>query len=555
MSRRSGWATAGPLFLLIGAILGVSGLAASRAEPVERFELVDVAQEVGLDATHSAFRWGVTMDPVAMMGGGACWIDVDADGWLDLFLTDSWANGEWGRWNDAGGVPTTRVFRNNAGSFEEYTEQWSAGFEARAGGCVAADFDNDGFTDLYVTTERENLLLWNRGTGFVEGATAADVDSYGWQTGAAAGDLNGDGLVDLVVAGYADLNKPRPEASTGFPNPFEPVGDLVFINQGGRAGARPTFMSVGAEVGIEPDGPEYGLGVVLVDFDNDGDLDIHIANDTQPNRLYLNEPTPDGSSIRFVDASAKSGADDPNSGMGIGTAELNGDGFPDLLVTNLAGQGHASLTSSVTAAQAPRFEAVTDDVFALGMSQTGWGASFGDLDLDGDLDLLVASGAIPITDIVESGEALTYFSNETSGTLPTLVERSALVGLDDLAPRNGRSVALADYDNDGDLDALVTSIGQRIVLLENRAGTRNKWLTIDFGAPSPGTRVEVDLEDGTVLVRWAAAGGSWLSSEDPRLNFGLGPDPGVVDVTILPPSGGTLRFEDVDLNRILVVTP
>ena len=209
--------------LVMAVVAGTSNAAATvsrnashdaPAEVIRGALFVDVASDVGLSATHSAFRWDVTMDPVAMMGGGLCWLDVDRDGWLDLFVTDTWSDGEWGLWNAAGGLPTTRIFANLGGRFEERTEQWGAGYEARANGCVAADFDRDGWTDLYVTTARSNLLLWNQaGTGFIEGASLAGADAYGWHTGVAAGDIDGNGFVDLVVAGYADLNRARPNAS------------------------------------------------------------------------------------------------------------------------------------------------------------------------------------------------------------------------------------------------------------------------------------------------------------------------------------------------------
>lgn len=512
-------------------------------------ELVDVAGAVGLDAEHSAFRWDMSMDPVAMMGGGLCWIDVDRDGWLDLFVTDTWSDGEWGKWDSSGGLPTTRIFRNVGGRFEEYTEKWGVGIETRSGGCVAADLDNDGFTDLYVTTDRENLLFWNDGgSGFVEGAELAGVDAYGWYTGVAAGDLDGDGNVDLFVAGYADLNKPRPEADTGFPNTFEPVADLVLINNGSDGRQRPTFRSVAAGLGVEPGGPEYGLGVVLIDFDGDGDLDVHVANDTQPNRLYLNETT--GAvceSFRLVDIAESAGADDPNSGMGIASGDVNGDFLPDLVVTNLAGQGHASLTSA-GGIETPRFDPGLAQVSELGADLTGWGASFGDLDLDGDLDLIVASGDIPIVSIDGSGERTVLFLNEGG----EFGDAGSGSGLGLIPDRNGRSVALADYDNDGDLDAAMSAIGQPLVLLENR-GAQGHWLTIDPGTPDPGLRVRVSFGDGTEIERVVVAGSGWLSSEDYRLNVGLGTRSSVAVLEVTRSDGSVLRLENVAADQTILL--
>ena len=479
------------------------------------------------------------MDPVAMMGAGVCWLDIDNDGWLDLFVTDTWSNGEWGRWQEQGALPTTRLFRNTGGEFVDVTDGWGAGIAVRGNGCAAADLDGDGFTDLYVTTERQNHLLWNQGgTGFVEGAEAAGVEAYGWSAGVAAGDIDGDGLIDLVVIGYADLNRPVADAQTGFPNTFEPIADWVFLNQG--EARRPAFAAVDA--GLEPDGFEYGLGVVLTDFDADGDLDLHVANDTQPNRLYRNESVP--GQPRFVDVSADSGADDPNSGMGIATTDVDDDLLPDLVVTNLAGQGHVALRSDSDVVFRSAFEAVRQN----GVKATGWGTSFGDFDNDGDADLLIASGAIPIVGLDESSEPLTYVSNDGG----VFVDASTEVGLDALTPRNGRSVAVADYDNDGDLDAVVSAIGQPLMLLQNRQAGGD-WLIVDPGAPLPGLRVQVLFESGRLIERVHHVGGSWLSSEDPRVHIGLGNHDVISTVWVWGADGGLLYEGTPERNAMLEV--
>ncbi len=542
---------------LVAVVAGTSTTAATAsriahhdapADVIRGALLVDVASDVGLSVTHSAFRWDVTMDPVAMMGGGLCWLDVDGDGWLDLFVTDTWSDGEWGLWNAAGGLPTTRIFANLGGRFEERTEEWGAGHEIRANGCVAADFDRDGWTDLYVTTARDNLLLWNQaGTGFVEGASLAGADAYGWHTGVAAGDIDGNGFVDLVVAGYADLNRARPEASTGFPNTFEPVADLVLMNRGPSERGRVSFEAVDA--GLESSGPEYGLGVSLVDVDGDVDLDLLIANDTQPNRLYLSESPGGHRDLLFRDISAASGANDRGSGMGIAVGDVTADERPDIVVTNLEGQGHAALASTGPLAFRQRgFPTVSD----VGLRSTGWGVSFGDIDLDGDLDLLMANGDIPIQDLTAAGEALTYLENIGTSSEPRFTVATTRVGLDAIPSVNGRAVALADYDNDGDLDAAISAIGQPLLLLSNLQDGGN-WLLVDAGTPVPGMRVRAELANGLVLARSAVAGSSWLSSEDPRIHLGLG-DAEVIDrLYILVPGCDEHVIENAAAGQILRV--
>lgn len=299
----------------------------------ENLVFTDVAGEVGLEFRHGAFRWDVSGDPPAMMGGGVCWIDYDDDGWLDLFVVDSYAEEETGRWEDEGGLPRSALFHNERGRFVDVSAGSGVDLPLRGTGCVAADLDLDGFTDLYVTSATTGALLWNRGNGtFSEGARAASVAPSGWYAGAAVGDVNGDGLPDLFLAGYADLNYPIPEATQGFPKTYLGVRDLLYLNEGDGFG-RPTFREAGAEAGLEVVGYEYGLGATFLDVEGDGDLDLYVANDTNPNRLYGNVPWPGGAEadplglgFRFEDLSGKAGVADPNSGMGVamGTSILPG---------------------------------------------------------------------------------------------------------------------------------------------------------------------------------------------------------------------------------------
>ena len=180
--------------------------------------LVDVAEAQGVAFAHGAFRWDVSGDRAAMMGGGVCWLDVDGDGRLDLYAVNSYAELESRRWDAEGERPVNRLFRNDGGGFADISVGSGADLAVRGEGCVAADFDLDGATDLYVTTARGNSLLWGDGDGtFTEGAEAAGVDAYGWFTGAAVGDVDGDGWPDLFVSGYVNVNQPDSEVGAGVP--------------------------------------------------------------------------------------------------------------------------------------------------------------------------------------------------------------------------------------------------------------------------------------------------------------------------------------------------
>ena len=279
-------------------------------------------------------------------------------------------------------------------------------------GCVAADLDLDGHTDLYVTTVRQSMLLWNDGDGtFTEGGRAAGVGVYGWHSGAAVGDVNGDDLPDLLVAGYTNLNGPRPEATQGFPQTYLGVRDLLFLNQGTGDGEHATFREVGETAGLEVANFAYGLGVLLSDFERDGDLDVFVANDTNPDRLYENVPWPGGAEadpaglgFRFEERAAAAGVADPGAGMGVAGGDYDGDGRTDIFVTNAREQVHGVFRSKPPDENDPSYDDVRADLGVELSGSTGWGVSWADLDLDTDLDLVVVNGDVPVTDLADDRE-------------------------------------------------------------------------------------------------------------------------------------------------------
>ena len=211
--------------------------------------LADVAGRVGLTFRQGAFRFGVANDPVAMMGGGLCWIDYDRDGWLDLYVVNSYAERQRARWDKEGGPPRSALFHNLRGTFEDVSAGSGADLAVRGNGCVAADFDLDGWTDLYVTTAGRGALLWNEGDGtFTEGSEAAGVDVFGWHTGAAVGDVNGDGWPDLLVAGYVDLAARVEGATVGFPGTHRGRRDRLYLSDRRDGDGRVVSALLGAAV-------------------------------------------------------------------------------------------------------------------------------------------------------------------------------------------------------------------------------------------------------------------------------------------------------------------
>jgi hypothetical protein len=515
--------------------------------------LDDVAGEVGLDFRHGAFQWETGPDPTAMMGGGVCWIDFDRDGWLDLYAVNTWSEGEWGRWREQGALPSSRLYRNDAGLFVDVTDDVTAGVETRGNGCVAADLDLDGWTDLYVTTERANVLLWNdEGERFLDDAeldAPSGGATFGWHSGASVGDVDGNGWPDLFVAGYTDLNRPITSPTKGFPNTHEPEPDLLLLNDGPDAAARARFREVAAEVGIEPNGADYGLGSVLSDLDADGDLDLYVANDTTPNQLYENVHAEIRPGFRFVEQGVVAGTGDTGAGMGVASADVDGDQLPELVTTNQLKERHVVLGNDSDARLAfvdalPRLGQPE-----LGVGSTGWGTSWIDVDLDSDLDLFLGHGAIPVRDLADDRELSQLLENRGAGGFTDV---SAETGLQAVGPRLGRGVAAADFDNDGDMDIAMGTIGGDLVLLRNSGGG-GTWLEVATLAPAPGAIVTVELPDGTKLRRELVTGSSYLSSEDPRAHFGLGGVDRVAAVTVEWLDGTTVTLEDVDVDQILRV--
>jgi Na+-translocating ferredoxin:NAD+ oxidoreductase RnfD subunit len=486
-----------------------------RALPGYRFRNVAPAFRQGV------FRYGVTNDPAAMMGGGLCWLDYDNDGWLDLFVVNSYGEGDIGGYSAHGGLPRTQLFRNDHGRFVNVTARAHAGRAVRGEGCVAADLNGDGYTDLFVSTAQSDELLWNNGNGtFTEGARSHGVVSFGWHSGAAVGDVNGDGRPDLFVAGYTEPNAPIPGSMAGYPTNHLGVRDRLFLNLGhGR------FKEAGVAAGIDKAPYDHSLGAVFTDVNGDGRLDLYVANDEDPNRLYVNEPGgPLG--FHFVDEAKTFHVGDRNAGMGV--ADQDGR----LFVTNSRRQTHASYRQSGATRFTASAQQLPQNVTA------GWGASWVDLDNSGKLGLAVANGSIPITRLPKDAQRLQF-----------LVSRGrALVdaGLLQKLRLNARGLAAADFDNDGRVDVAVSTIAGPLLILRNESKAGH-WLEVGFKRLAPGTRVTVNG-----VTREVQAGSSYLSSEDPRLHFGLGAKTRA-DVAVHYLDGRTRTLRDVRADRLVTL--
>ncbi len=517
----------------------------SAAPTARPWTFTDVAAAAGIDFTHGAFQTALSEDPVAMMGGGACWIDIEDDGDLDLYLVNSYAAAEAAWWEEQGGLPANALYRNEAGSFQDVSSGSGADLVMRGNGCVVADFDADGAPDIYVTADGPNAMLINDGQGrFTDVAAEAGVVAPEWSTAAVAGDVDGDGHLDLFVGSYIDLDLKIDKPSGAFPQDFIGIGNHLYLGNGDG-----TFTDVIATTPLLRD--DRTLGALLSDLDADGDLDLYVANDGQPNNLYENTT---GAGALFEDITRSAAVGDSGSGMGVAGADFDGDGGSDLMVTNWDRELHAIYRRSAGADDLA-FRYSTDRIgFAgLGNGETGWGTAWADFDHDGDVDLVIANGRVPVTDLAADAELVRLFGNlSVEGRVGELRDWTARTGLEAVGPRLSRGAAVADYDNDGDLDVAINQIAGPAVLLRND-GAAGGSITILPDPPLPGTHATVTLPDGTVLARELHAGGSYLSSHDPRLHVGIG-TAGSVSVVVDWPNGGTAVL-DVRAGEMVTARP
>ncbi|HTZ06382.1 MAG TPA: FG-GAP-like repeat-containing protein [Gaiellaceae bacterium] len=539
----SGWVIVGAQGAGAGASSGSSSVLTVK---VGGLRLRDVAKQVGLDFRQGSFRYGMSNDVGAMMGGGLCWLDVNGDGWQDLFVVNSYSDDNVDAWAAHGGLPTSQLFENEHGHFVNVTRRAHAGLAVKGNGCVAADLNGDGRPDLVVTTTDGIKLLWNNGNGtFTEGARAAGMTASGWYTGVAVADVNGDGRPDVFVAGYTDLNDPVEGSTAGFPTRDAGVRDLLYLNEGGGR-----FREVGVAAGLESAVFSHGLGAEFIDYNGDGRPDLYVANDEDPNQLYENVPWPGGAKadpaglgFRFEERGAAEGVADPYAGMGIA------DTGSSLFVSNSRREPSAAYAKTGGLGP-PAFRSVRSAfVPALGTDFAGWGASWVDLANSGTPSLALAAGAIPVTQLSADAEPVRILAAEPGATgYGTAVGLFTSGGV----KVNGRGLAAADVDNNGRMEIAINTIGGNLVLLRP-TGKIGHWLDVKLDAFSPGATVTAVLPSGKTLVRTVQAGSSYLSSEDPRVHFGLGGATSVRSITVRYPGGAVTRLANVRGDRVVSV--
>jgi enediyne biosynthesis protein E4 len=539
------------------------GVVAGSAASPAKVTFVDVTASAGI-----IFRHDNAASPekylIETMGAGCGWIDFDQDGLLDLYLVNSTATPLY--------TPKlalrSALYRNNGdGTFTDVTLKAGVGAEGLFGmGLAVGDYDNDGFPDLYVTGYGRSILYHNNGDGTFTDVTAkAGVANHGkWGSSAAWFDYDNDGRLDLVIANYVDWS-PENNVSCGehrpgyrgycHPDVYHGQTPTLYHNNGDGTFADASLSSgVGAK-------PGNGLGVVTFDYDNDGWQDIFIANDSMENYLFHNNRDGTFREVGYLAGVAVNSDGKTEAGMGTDAADASGDGRMDLIVTHLDFEQARFYRN--------RGDGTFDDATfsaKLGYATfhlSGFGTRFMDYDNDGRRDLFMANGHIlDNIELVHAGthyaEPKLMFRNTGHGVFENVSDQ---LGPDFVTPRVSRSAAVSDFDNDGDLDILVSNNGQAPQLLRNdlahAAGNSGHWLQIFLiGTKSNrdgvGARAKVTAGD---LVQYdqRKGGMSYQSVQDPRLHFGLGNRIKVDSVEIRWPSGVVTRLDNVASNQVITV--
>jgi enediyne biosynthesis protein E4 len=495
-------------------------------------------------------------------GAGCAFVDYDNDGWLDIYLVNSGPCDFY----DPNPVPRNALYRNNRdGTFTDVTERAGVPGGGYGMGVAVGDYDGDGFPDLYITQYGSSILYHNNGDGtFSDVTQRAGVAAAGWASSAVWFDYDNDGRLDLFVCRFVDFSKEKnkfcgnsatSERYYCVPRVYDPMPSWLFHNNGDG-----TFTDVSKESGIAKY-PGKAWGVVACDVNNDGHMDLFVANDTVANFLLLNK-----GNGQFADIGAEAGVaynaeGSPRSGMGVDAADYDGDGWMDLFVANVDREMYSLYRNN--------HDNTFDDLaLPTGIGKTtilmsGWGLKFFDFDNDGNLDLLLANGhpddKVETRDSeVRYSEPLLLFRN--TAARPEFVNVSAQAGPVFNQRFAARGMAIGDFDNDGAVDVLVAVNNDAPVLLRNTASAGTHWLGIQL----VGAKANRDAIGA--IVTWQAGefkrcrskvgGGSYLASHDPRMVLGIGPRTKIdwLEVEWPQPSRLIERFYNLPIDRYVSIS-
>ena len=495
-------------------------------------------------------------------GAGCAFFDYDNDGWMDIYLVNS---GPSDFFKPARPLRNALYRNNRDGTFTDVTEKAGVPGGGYGQGVAVGDYDGDGFADLYVTQCGRSILYHNNGDGtFTDVTDKAGVAAPGWASSAVWFDYDNDGRLDLFVCRFVDFDRskhhrclaPNVRGLEGqveycYPKAYRPMPSWLFHNNGDG-----TFTDVSEETGIA-DSAGKSWGVVATDINNDGRMDLFVANDTIANFLFVNRGRR-FEEIGFTSGVAFSASGNARSGMGVDSADFNQDGRMDLFVSNLDHEGFSLYQNRGD-------ETFDDKIVASGIASptqfmSGWGLKFFDYDNDGNLDLFLANGhpddlVDKLRPHVTYREPLLLFHND--GKTFTNVSDQAGPAFARFLPARG--LALGDFDNDGAVDVLVTNNDEAPLLLRNNAGAQNHWLGLYLKgrkANPDAVGVRITYQAGEMRRgRMKVGGGSYLSSHDPRIVLGAGTHSKIdwLEVKWPQPSGAVERFTNLPIDRYITI--
>ena len=513
----------------------------------------DVTAESGIEFRHVNGESGKKyfIEPI---GSGVALFDFDNDTDLDLYFVNG---------SDLPGTvssipPTNRFYRNDSGVFTDITDEASVGDTGYGLGCCVGDYNNDGFTDLYVTNYGANVLYRNNGNGtFTNVAGTAGVDGDQFSSGCAFVDIDADGYLDLYVVNYVQFDPDtNPECTRQdiptycTPEALPGVADVFYRNNGDG-----TFTDVSESIGIGTVRGK-GLGVVCGDVDNDGDVDIFVANDTTPNFLYRNEQN----GVEMTEDALFSGValseeGRAYSGMGANLGDFDNDGYLDIVITNFQDQTNSLYHN----AQSGFF---TEMSFAKGIGERSlpylaWGVDFIDFNNDGWLDLFIANGHLD-DNIAEIDPIGMYAQPNQLFLNDRGVRFSEKPDAAIAQQKVSRGAAFGDMDNDGDVDIVVSNLKDTPTVLRNDDGNTSQWLAVKLigthcNRDAIGARVTV-VSEGLTQMREVKSGSGYLGQNDLRLHFGLGAATSIDTLTVRWLCGSVQTLQNVETNQVLVIS-
>ena len=528
------------------------------ARPSGPVQFTYVTAQAGIHFKYNNGAFGKKYLPETM-GPGVCVLDYDNDGWQDVLFINSM---DWP--GHASGKSFPALYHNNRdGTFTEVTRKAGLAIEMYGLGCAVGDYDNDGNEDIYVTAVGSSHLFHNLGNGkFVDVTAKAGVASPGFATSAVWFDYDNDGKLDLFVAHYVkwSIDTDQYCSLTGkgksycTPEAYKGESCELFHNKGNG-----TFENVTKLAGLE-DGSGKSLGIALVDYDEDGWLDLFVSNDTQPNKLYRNNRNGTFSDVALQAGIAFSEAGTARAGMGTDAGDYDNSGRQGIVIGDFANEGMALYSSDGSGLYTD--EAPASGIARMTMRFLTFGTLFFDYDLDGRLDILAVNGHVAddisqVQPAIQYAEPAQLFRNEGKNKFEDV---TAKVGRALQQAIVGRGAAYLDYDNDGDLDLLVMDNRGNARLLRNDHGNQNDVLRVKLigtksNRDAVGAKVWLKSNSGTRLFRMVKTGSSYLSQSELPLTFGLG-KPGkdkTFSIEILWPSGRKDTISDIQPNESITV--